>query len=346
MRKYFTFLVFVVLSVLVLGACSNKSSGSNSNSDTDNESSSNSSNQDVITIKVAHIAGPEEPYSIGFEHYAAAVEEATDNRVKFEIFGNGEMGGEADVAEQIQMGSVDMSIITTGVLGDFYEDLSVLDLPFLFRDVEHAYKVLDSDFGQELLDGMQDIGFKSIAFWENGVRHISNNERPVYTPEDMKGLKMRTVENNIFIDTYKSFGAEPVPMAFPEVYSSLQQGVIDGNDQPYTILSGKKIFEVQEYLTELGLYYASATLVMNNDFYDSLPADIQEIIIDLGKEYAIKQRQIAQDTDLELKEELMNELEIVELEEVDMDAFIDAVQPLYDELDDKYKEYVETIKGM
>lgn len=338
MRKSLAPLLVLLSIVLVLGAC-----GSDSSNDKEDESASN---EDVIKIKVAHIAGPDEPYSIGFEAYAEAVEEATDHQVEFEIFGNGEMGGEADVAEQIQLGSIDMSVITTGVLGDFDEDLSVLDLPFLFRDVDHAYTVLDSDFGQELLDGLQDIGFKGISFWENGVRHVSNNQHPIETPEDMEGLKMRTVENNIFIDTYKSFGAEPVPMAFPEVYSSLQQGVIDGNDQPYTILSGKKIFEVQDYLTELGLYYASATLLMSDDFYNSLPEDIQEVIIDLGEEYAVKQRQIAQDTDLELKEELEGEMEIIEEEDVDMDAFIDKVQPLYDDLDDKYKEYVETIQDM
>lgn len=324
--------------VLVLGACGGGESESNDGS---NESASS---DDPIKIKVAHIAGPEEPYSLGFEKYAEAVEEATDQQVEFEIFGNGEMGGEADVVEQLQLGSVDMSIVTTGVLGDFDNNFSVLDLPFLFRDVDHAYTVLDSDFGNELLEGLHDINLKGIAFWENGVRHVTNNQHPIETPEDMEGLKMRTIENNIFIDTYEAFGAEPVPMAFPEVYSSLQQGVIDGNDQPYTILSGKKIVEVQDYLTELELYYASATLLMSDEFYNSLPEDIQEVVVDLGKEFADEQRQIAQDTDAELKEEM--DIEIIEKGDFDKDAFIEEVQPVYDNLDDKLAEDVETIQGM
>lgn len=340
MRKLLSLITLSVL-LLVLYACGGGEEASNEGASDDVEQ-----NEETITIKVGHIAGPDEPYSIGFNQYAEAVEEATDGRVQFEIFANGELGGEADVTEQVQMGSVDMSLVTTGVLGDFYDDLSVLDLPFLFRDVDHAYTVLDSDFGQELLDGMSELGIKSIAFWENGVRHISNNIRPVYKPEDMVGLKMRTVENSIYLDTYEAFGSEPIPMAFPEVYSSLQQGVIDGNDQPYTILSGKKIYEVQKYVSEVGLYYASAILLMNEDFFDSLPEDIQEVIVDLGKEYAGIQRQIAQDTDLELKEELKDELEIIEVDEIDMDAFIEAVEPVYENLDDKFKEYVEIIQGM
>lgn len=280
MRKYLLFL-FATILPLILSAC-----GESQDTATEDAGDFSDSNDDVITIKVGHIACPDEPYSIGFNQYAEAVQEATDGRVQFEIFANGEFSGEADVTEQVQMGSVGMSLVTTGVLGDFYDDLSDLDLPFLFRDVEHAYTVLNSEFGEELLDGMSELGIKSIAFWENGVRHVSNNKRPIYKPEDMEGLKMRTVKNSIYLGTYEAFGTEPIPMAFPEVYSSLQQDVIDGNDQPYTILSGKKIYEVQEYVSEIGLYYASAILFMNEDFYHSLLEDIQETIVDLGKEYA------------------------------------------------------------
>lgn len=170
MRKLLSLITLSVL-LLVLYACGGGEEASNEGASDDVEQ-----NEETITIKVGHIAGPDEPYSIGFNQYAEAVEEATDGRVQFEIFANGELGGEADVTEQVQMGSVDMSLVTTGVLGDFYDDLSVLDLPFLFRDVDHAYTVLDSDFGQELLDGMSELGIKSIAFWENGVLYFASEK--------------------------------------------------------------------------------------------------------------------------------------------------------------------------
>jgi len=334
----FSFISIIIISLLALSGCNNAG---------ETKGQVKGGGDDVFTIKIGHIASPEDHYSIGINEYTKAVEEATDGRVQFEIFGNGELGGEADLAEQIQMGSLDMSVITTGVLGDFYEDLRVFDMPFLFRDLDHAYTVLDSDFAQDILNGMDEVGFKGIAFWENGLRHITNNKGPIYSPKDMEGLKIRTIENNMFIDTYKLLGADPVPMEFPEVYSSLQQGVIDGIDQPYSIMWGKKIYEVQKHLSEVGFYYASATLLMNDEFYESLPEEIQEVIVDLGKEYAVKEREIARNLDSEQKEKLIDEgLEVVPEDEVDIKAFKKAVEPFYNNLDDKNKKYVEKIRDM
>ncbi|SFE82468.1 TRAP transporter substrate-binding protein [Alteribacillus iranensis] len=348
MKQIFVSLFFL-LTLTLLAACGGgqeESSAGEAKNDNEKENISES-NDDPITIKVGHIAGPDEAYSIGMEQYAEAVEEATDGRVEFEIFGNGQLGGERDVTEQIQLGSLDMSVVTTGVVGNFVEDITVFEMPFLFRDLEHAYAVLDSDLAQEILDGMEEEGLKGISFWENGNRHLANNERPITSPEDLEGLKIRTVENDMFLDAYRMLGADPVPMAFPEVYSSLQQGVIDGTDQPYPIFWGKNIYEVQDYLSEVGFYYASATLLMNLDFYESLPEDIQEIIVDVGKEYAQIQRDINQDLVEQAKEAVQEDgVEITEADDVDIEAFREKIQPLHEQYEEQFGDYLKRIKEM
>ena len=260
----------------------------------------------VITIKVGHIAPEGEAYALGFDEYAAAVEKATNGQVQFEIFGNGSLGGERELLEGVQLGTLDMSLITTGVVSNFVPDVTAIEFPFLFRDLNHAYKTLDGEVGQEILEKMSDAGFKGIAFWENGQRHLANSKHPIYSPDDLKGLKMRTIESEVLLDTYSALGTNGTPMAFPEVYGALQQNVIDGSDFSYGVIWSTNVYEQTKYFTEAGLYYSSATLVINEDLFESLPEDVQEVVVDLGKEYAQVQREISQGLEAEQKQNLLD----------------------------------------
>jgi tripartite ATP-independent transporter DctP family solute receptor len=301
----------------------------------------------VTKIKVGHIAPPGEAYALGFEAYAEAVQEATDGQIQFEIFGNGSLGGERELLEAVQLGTLDMSLVTTGVVSNFVPDVTAIEFPFLFRDLEHAYKTLDGEVGQEILDKMSDAGFKGIAFWENGQRHLANSKKPIRTPDDLKGLKMRTIESEILLDTYSALGTNATPMAFPEVYGGLQQGVIDGSDFSYGVIWSTNVYEQTQYFSEAGLYYASATLVINEDLYESLPEDLQEVVIDLGKEYANIQRQISQDLEAEQKQNLLdNGVEIISMDDVDIEAFRKKVQPVYEKHEDQYGEYIDKIQAI
>jgi TRAP-type transport system periplasmic protein len=311
------------------------------------EAAETTASDDVITLKVGHIAPPEEAYSLGFEAYAEAVEEATDGQVQFEIYGNGALGGERELLEGVQLQNLDMSVITTGVVTNFVPDVTAIEFPFLFRDLEHAYNTLDGEIGQELLDKMSDAGLKGIAFWENGQRHIANNQHPVLTPEDLKGLKMRTIESDILLDTYSALGTNATPMAFPEVYGGLQQGVIDGSDFSYGVIWSTNVYEQVDHLTEAGLYYASATLLMNDDLYTSLPEDIQETIITLGKEFAQTQREISQRLEEEQKQQLLdNGIEIVSADELDVEAFRQQVEPVYEKYEEEYGDILDRIANV
>ncbi len=299
----------------------------------------------VTKIKVGHIAPPGEAYALGFEAYAEAVEEATEGQIQFEIYGNGSLGGERELLEAVQLGTLDMSLITTGVVSNFVPDVTAIEFPFLFRDLDHAYKTLDGEVGQGLLEKMSDAGFKGIAFWENGQRHLANSKKPIRTPDDLKGLKMRTIESEILLDTYSALGTNATPMAFPEVYGGLQQGVIDGSDFSYGVIWSTNVYEQTQYFSEAGLYYASATLVINEDLYESLPEDIQEIVTDLGKEYAKIQREISQDLEAEQKQNLLdNGVEIISMDDVEIEAFREKVQPVYEKHADRYGEYIEKIQ--
>ena len=332
-------LLFSLALVLILTACG----GSESN---DKASDASAKGDDTYVIKVGHIAPEDHAFTKGLEEFTAAVEEATEGRVTFEVFGNGALGGEVEVAEQVQLGALDMTLVTGGPVGNFVADFSVLEMPFLFRDIDHVYKTLDGEIGQELMAKLDGAGFKALGIWENGMRHIASN-KAIKTPEDMNGLKMRTLENPIYIDMYSSLGADPTPIAFPELYTSLQQGVVDSTDLAYAIMNTSKFYEVTDHFSEVGIYYASAPLLMNGEKFNSLPADIQEILVEKGQEYAVRQREISQEMEVEHIKALKDlGVTIVEDDEIDLDAFKKSVEPVYEKYASNFGDLVERIQAV
>ena len=331
--------LFSLALVLVLAACG----GSESK---DEVSDANAEGEETYVIKVGHIAPEDHAFTKGLEEFTAAVEEATDGRVTFEVFGNGALGGEVEVAEQVQLGALDMTLVTGGPVGNFVSDFSVLEMPFLFRDIDHVYATLDSEIGQELMAKLDGAGFKALGIWKNGIRNIASN-KAIKTPEDMNGLKMRTLENPIYIDMYSSLGADPTPIAFPELYTSLQQGVVDSTDLAYAIMNTSKFYEVTDHFSEVGIYYASAPLLMNGEKFNSLPADIQEILVEKGQEYAVRQREISQEMEVEHIKALKDlGVTIVEDDEIDLDAFKKSVEPVYEKYASNFGDLVERIQSV
>jgi tripartite ATP-independent transporter DctP family solute receptor len=337
-------MIAAAVGLLMLTACGGGETKEVSN---EGDGAKSGNDSDVITIKVGHISPDGQAYAIGFNEYAKAVEEATQGKVKFEIFGNGALGGERELLEGVQLGTLDMSLITTGVVTNFVPEVAVIEFPFLFRDLDHAYKTLDSEVGQELLDKMSEVNMKGISFWENGQRHLANSQHPVKSVADLKGLKMRTIESELLLDTYSALGTNATPMAFPEVYSGLQQGVIDGSDFSTGVYYTTKVFEQSKFFSEVGLYYASATLVMNQKLFDSLPEDVQKVVVDLGKEFAAKERQINQDLTADYEKNLLEGgVEIIRASDIDMESFRQAVQPVYEKHAERYGDYIERIQNV
>ena len=214
--------------------------------------------KDTVTLTVAHVLTESHAYHQAWLKVAELVEERTDGGLKLEVFANSTLGNERDVIEGMQLGIVDLSCMSTGALASFSPAFMALDLPFIFDSRESAYKVLDSEIGDELLESLDDSMLVGVTFWENGFRNISNSERDIVVPEDVKGLKIRTLENELQVSTFTTLGANAIPMAWGEVYTALQQGTIDGQENPLAIIYQNKIHEVTKHVSLTGHFYAAS----------------------------------------------------------------------------------------
>jgi TRAP-type transport system periplasmic protein len=222
------------------------------------------------TIVVAHSTSPTSHYGIGVDAFGAKLAELSNGAFVVEQAPAGQLGGERDTIEGLQIGSIDMVITSTGPLGNFVPEVLALDLPFLFRDYDHARKVLDGEIGQELLAKIDENDLVGLAWAENGFRHVTNSQRPVRTPADLEGLKLRTMENRVHMSAFSGMGAAPTPMAFPEVFGALQQGVVDGQENPVTVIAASKFWEVQKYVSLTGHVYSPAIFIASPVLFDGL----------------------------------------------------------------------------
>jgi len=215
-------------------------------------------------------------YGVAIDTFAREVERRTGGRYKVQNFYSGALGAERESVEGVQLGTLDLTLTSTGPIPNFVPEVAILDIPFLFRDYAQARAVLDGPIGQEMLQKFPPKGIVALAWAENGFRHMTNSKHPVNTPDDLKGLKMRTMENPIHIQAYKQFGILPTPMAFTEVYTALQQGTVDGQENPLSVITSAKLDQVQKNLTLTGHVYSPALILMNKAQWDKLsPADRQ-----------------------------------------------------------------------
>ena len=215
---------------------------------------------------------------------AREVEKRTNGRIVIKNFYSGSLGGEREVMESVQLGTQELAHNSTGPVPNFVPETRILDVPFLFRDKAHARAVLDGPIGQEMLSKFDSKGFKALAWGENGIRHMTNNKRAVNAPEDLKGLKMRTMENPVHVAAYKGLGIVTTPMAFPEVFTALQQGTVDGQENPLSVIMAAKFDQVQKYLTLTGHVYSPGIFLMSKPAFDKLSAADKQAFLDAAKE--------------------------------------------------------------
>ncbi len=230
-----------------------------------------------LTFKLGHIAEPENPYGQGADHFAKLVKERSNGEIIIKVFPSSQLGNQRDLVEGLTLGTVDMTLTGTAVLGNFIPEVSIFDLPFLFRNVEHAYKALDT-LGMKLCKKGESRGLITLAIWENGIRHMTNNVRPIVTPADMKGLKFRVMEQPVYIEMMKSLGASPTPMAMSELYTALQKGVIDGQENPLAHIATKRFYEVQKYISLTAHTYAPEPVLISTLAWKKLSPAQQELL--------------------------------------------------------------------
>ena len=236
------------------------------------------------TMRISISIAQNSHQGIAIDTFAKEVEKRTGGRYKIQTFYSGSLGGERESIEAVQLGTQELAFSSTGPIPNFVPDTKILDVPFLFRDKAHARAVLDGPIGQEMLTKFDAKGFKALAWGENGFRHMTNSKRDVKGPEDLKGLKMRTMENPVHIAAYKGLGIVTTPMAFPEVFTALQQGTVDGQENPLSVIMASKFDQVQKHLTLTGHVYSPAIFVMNKAAFDKLSAADKQAFVDAAKE--------------------------------------------------------------
>ncbi|MEP2203309.1 MAG: TRAP transporter substrate-binding protein, partial [Tateyamaria sp.] len=224
-------------------------------------------------VKIGYALAPDSHYGVAAQKWQEVVEAETDGKFSFRHFPSSGLGGEREVVEGLQLGTVEATIVSTGTLSNFVPATGVTDIPFLFRSLDHARRVLDGPIGQDILAEFDGAGMVALAWGEQGFRHITNNRNAIHTPADVEGLKIRTMENPVHLAAFDAMGAAPTPMAWPEVISSLQQGVIDGQENPLSVIVSVKLNEVQKYLTLSGHVYSPAMLLVSKPFWDGLDDD-------------------------------------------------------------------------
>lgn len=228
--------------------------------------------QQAKEVKIGYALAINSHYGAAAQAWADSVEKATNNAFKFKQFPSSALGGERELIEGLQLGTVEAIIVSTGALSNFVPEVGVVDIPFLFRDTAHARKVLDGEFGQDLLTKFKKRGLIALAWGEQGFRHLSNNKHPVSKPEDLKGLKIRTMENKVHMEAFKAMGALPTPMNMNEVFTALQTGTVDGQENPIPVILANKLYTVQKYVTLDSHVYSPALLIINKGLWDKISA--------------------------------------------------------------------------
>lgn len=284
-KKIVMVLVAVLLLSFVVSGCGNKEV-----SDTPGKADSGK----VIEIGYGHGFMPDTPHHKAAIKFKEEVEAATDGRVKVNLFPSGQLGSAREMFEGLQMGTQEIALVPTARISGFAPELQLFDLPFLFPNREIGYEIMDGEVGTTLLDNLKSQKIKGVAFYEDGYKHFTSN-KPISTLEDFKGQKFRTMESPIIINQFKALGANPTPIDFGELYSSLQLGVVDGQENPLVTIVSSKFYEVQKYLTLSEHAYLGHVLIFSDDWYSKLPEDIQKILYDKGREIAVWQRQAVQD---------------------------------------------------
>ncbi len=299
--------------------------------------------QAKTTLKLATVTPAHHAYTMGAVEFARLIEEGTKGEVIVKVFGGGQLGkGERELLEGEQVGTIDLAVTATGPVSNFSPDMGVVDLPFLFTSPEHVDKVLDGPIGRTLLDDLEKAGLKGLAFFENGFRNFTNSKRPLLKPDDFKGLKFRTMENPVHLASVRQLGAQAVPMSWGEVYTSLQTGVIDGQENPIAIIHAFKLSEVQKYLSLTGHFYSPAPLTMSLKKFKELKPEWQKLFLEAALKAAAYERKLIRDNEAKQLEDLKAQGMVVST--VDKAIFVEAMSPVYDKFGQKYPAWKETLE--
>lgn len=287
--------------------------------------------QEKFSIRLGWVTpdSPQDPYAIGANAFKRAVEAKSNGRIEVRMYPNRQLGDEKPLLEGLRFGTIDAGVIVNAVVSQIEPAFQINDLPFLYANEEQAYQVLDGKVGQQLAAKLETKGVIVLGYMEGGFRSMVNNVRPVSTPDDVKGVKYRVMQNPVYIDMFSSLGGTAVPMAWGETFMAVQQGTIDGLEMPVALVDAAKYFEVTKYLSLTNHTYSVANLLMSKRTMQKLPPDLQAAVREAAKEAVAEQRK----THRALAQEMVSVLEKkgMKVNAVqDPAVFRKAVLPIYE----------------
>lgn len=321
--KRFLALIMALAMIFALCACGS----STSSATTATTDSTSASDDTVYTIKIGHSDTVENLIHVSLLNFKAYVEEKSEGRLKIDIYASEQLGSNAEMAEMVEMGSLDAMMLPQGQEANYAPKINILGMPFLFSSYDDVYKVLDSEIGEELVADLADHNMIQLAYWENGLRQTTNSVRAINTPDDLKGLKIRTPEDKVTMAIFEALGASPAPLAFSELYLALQQNTFDGQENPVSNIYANNFQDVQQYLAMTNHKYECKNMVFSLSTWNKLPEDLQQLLLEAAKIYGDEHRQAIVDS----TDSMLAELEAAGMEVTypDTAAFQEATQVVY-----------------
>jgi len=290
---------------------------------------------ETIELKFGHVGAPGSLFAMSAEEFAKRANAKLAGKAKVVVYGSSQLGKDKELLQKLKLGTVDFALPST-VMSTVADEFGLFEMPYLVKDRKHMARIEKEIFWKKLEPAAEAKGYKIIAVWENGFRHITNNTRPINVPKDLDGLKLRTPKGVWRVKMFKAYGANPTPMAFSEVFAALQTGTMDGQENPYAQIYSAKFQEVQKYLSITGHVYTPAYVAVGKARWAKLPKDVRETLEQVAKET----QAYVYETAAKLEDDLLGKIKAagVKVNEADKDAFIKASDGIY-------KEFSSTVKG-
>lgn len=289
--------------------------------------------QEVYHLKLGHTGTPNHHYQEISEKFAEEVKEATDGNVIIDIYPSDQLGSQMESVEGAMYGTQDMVLTSEAVLSNWVPDMGILNLPFLFKDLDEVREVLDSEIGDKFNKKMEPLGVTVIGWWEGGMRHVTNSKHPIKSPEDLKGMKIRVPEGEIFVETFKALGAGPTVISFGELYTALQLGTVDGQENPPAHILTQKFYEVQDYVSRTGHIHLASPLIMNTHLLESLPKEYADSLVSIAKRMGKVHTEMVKQLEIEQWKQVA--ATGMQVTDVDKSEFQAAMAPVYEKFSEK-----------
>ena len=293
---------------------------------------------DKIILKVAHNGKDQHPFQTGYLKFKEILETETNGVVEVQIFPNAQLGSEEEASQMVMLGLLSASAAGSGSLGTFVPEAELFNLPFIFRDLPHFYRVLDGPVGQQVATKIEEtLNCVVLGYWFSGIRNVWNSKKPVLTPDDLRGMKIRVMASPILVETFNALGAQATPMSFGQLYSALATGVVDGAETDHIDLLQERFYDVTKYVSYTNHMFLAIGVIFSRKQFDNLPPDIQEVVLKAGRESVIAERE---------EMETVTNAALIELKKKGLEFFEVDKKPFQEKVTGVYRNNAEKVGGI